>query len=338
MTRRIERLGIVGAGAWGTALACVAARAGREVVVWAREPEVAGAIEAGRGNPLFLPDVPVPPIHATTDLSRLAECDACLLVTPAQHLRVVTAELMRLAGALNTAPRDLPLVVCAKGIEKESGLLLTQVLEETAPGCPSAVLSGPSFAADVARGLPTAVTLACADAELGRALVAAIGQPEFRPYLSGDPVGAQVGGAVKNVLAIACGVVEGKQLGESARAALITRGFAEMARLGRALGAQPGTLGGLSGLGDLVLTCSSRQSRNMSLGVALGTGETLADILADRRSVAEGVHSAGAVLELARRHEVEMPISHAVAAIVAGRLSVDDAIDGLLSRPFTEEA
>lgn len=335
---RFERLGIVGAGAWGTALACVAARAGREVLLWAHEPEVAATIEAGRGNPLFLPDVPIPSMRTTTDLAQIVDCDACLLVMPAQHLRTVTSNLMRLAGALSATPPDLPLVVCAKGIEKESGLLLTQVLEQTAPGCPAAVLSGPSFAADVARGLPTAVTLACTDPELGRALVEAIGQPEFRPYLSGDPVGAQVGGAVKNVLAIACGVVEGKQLGESARAALITRGFAEMVRLGRALGARPETLGGLSGLGDLVLTCASRQSRNMSLGVALGAGESLAAILATRRSVAEGVHSAGAVLDLAKRHGVDMPISQAVAAIIDGRLSVAAAIDGLLSRPFTEEA
>ncbi|MFP3944185.1 MAG: NAD(P)H-dependent glycerol-3-phosphate dehydrogenase [Alphaproteobacteria bacterium] len=331
MNANIEKVGVAGAGAWGTALACVAARAGREVLVWAREPEVAEAIGERHENPVFLPGAALEPMTASTDPAFLAGCDACLLTTPAQHLRAAAAEFHR------TLPPEACFIVCAKGFEQATGLMMSEVLAEIAPERKVAVLSGPSFAADVVRGLPTAVTLACEDSELGNALVAAIGLPEFRPYLSSDLTGAQVGGAVKNVLAIACGVVEGRRLGESARAALITRGFAELVRLGRALGARAETLRGLSGLGDLVLTCGSPQSRNMSLGIALGEGRPLGEVLAERNSVAEGVHTAAAALSLARRHGVEMPITEAVADIVSGTLDVEEAIRALLNRPFTTE-
>jgi glycerol-3-phosphate dehydrogenase (NAD(P)+) len=331
MAAPIAKIGVAGAGAWGTALACVAARAGREVRIWAREPEVAEAISQRRENPVFLRGMRLEALAASADPAFLSDCDACLLATPAQHLRDVAAGLHRMLRP------GVAFVICSKGFERTTDLTMSEVLAEIAPDRPVAVLSGPSFAADVVRGLPTAVTLACADAELGAALVDAIGLPEFRPYLSPDVTGAQVGGAVKNVLAIACGVVDGCKLGDSARAALITRGFAELVRLGRAMGARAETLRGLSGLGDLVLTCSSPQSRNMSLGIALGQGRPLDEVLAERNSVAEGVYTAGAALDLARRHGVDMPITQAVSEIVSGDLSVDEAIRALLSRPFTTE-
>ncbi|MDO9127230.1 MAG: NAD(P)H-dependent glycerol-3-phosphate dehydrogenase, partial [Parvibaculum sp.] len=230
-----------------------------------------------------------------------------------------------------------PVVLCAKGVEQSTHLLLTEVLAEAMPRAMPAVLSGPSFAAEVARGLPTAVTLACEDEAVAEALTHAIGITTFRPYYSSDLVGAELGGAVKNVLAIACGIVEGKKFGDSARAALTTRGFAELTRLGLAMGARAETLMGLSGLGDLILTCNSTKSRNMSLGMALGEGKTLEEVMGARNSVSEGVHSATAVVALARKHKIEMPIAEAVAAIVTGAAKVDDAIAALLSRPFRSE-
>jgi glycerol-3-phosphate dehydrogenase (NAD(P)+) len=272
-----------------------------------------------------------PTIRATADLAAAAACDAALLVTPAQHLRAVATHLAPLL-----APTT-PVVICAKGIEDASGLLMTEVVAATLPDRPMAVLSGPTFAAEVVRGLPTAVTLACTDRELGRRLVAAIGTATFRPYLSDDPVGAEIGGAVKNVLAIACGICVGRRLGDNARAALMTRGLAEIMRLGLARGGQPATLMGLSGLGDLTLTCNGPQSRNMSLGIALGEGRKLAEIMAARRSVAEGVFSAAAVVALAARFGVEMPISAAVDAIVNRDADIDRAIATLLERPFIQE-
>jgi glycerol-3-phosphate dehydrogenase (NAD(P)+) len=307
-------------------------RAGRDVVLWARTPEVAQVMDESHQNPLYLPGVRLDPmIRATADLAEAAACDAVLLVTPAQHLRAVAARL-----APHLAP-GTPVVICAKGIEDASGLLMTEVVAATLPDRPMAVLSGPTFAAEVVRGLPTAVTLACTDAALGRRLVAAIGTATFRPYLSDDPVGAEIGGAVKNVLAIACGICVGRRLGDNARAALMTRGLAEIMRLGLARGGQPATLMGLSGLGDLTLTCNGPQSRNMSLGIALGEGRKLAEIMAERRSVAEGVFSAAAVVALAARHGVEMPISAAIDAIVNRGADIDRAIAGLLERPFIQE-
>ncbi len=326
-------IAIIGGGAWGTALACVARRAGNEAVIWAREDEVAAAINERQENTPFLPGVTLDPeIRAVTDMKdAVAGADSVLLVAPAQHLRAVSIELAR-----HLAP-GVPVVVCAKGIERQSGALMSEVLAETMPEAPVAVLSGPTFAREVAAGLPTAVTLAAADEALGAVLVRMLGDPRFRPYLSPDPVGAQIGGAVKNVLAIACGIVAGKGLGENARAALITRGLAEMVRLGRAKRAKRETLMGLSGLGDLVLTCNGEQSRNMSLGMALGRGEALGDILAARTSVAEGVATASSVVALAGRFDVDMPIAGAVHAILDRGASVESVIEGLLARPFRPE-
>ena len=326
-------MGVIGGGAWGTALAQVAARAGGRVLLQAREPEVVEAVNARRENPLFLPGVRIEDgVRATVDLAELAACEVVLAVAPAQHMRA------SLAAFAPHARAGAPLVLCSKGVEQVSLALMTQVAAETAPGATLAVLSGPSFAGEVARALPTAVTLACADVEAAARIVAALAAPGFRPYLVDDLVGAEAGGAVKNVLAIACGVVEGRGLGRSAHAALITRGFAEMTRLGVALGGRAETLAGLCGLGDLVLTCSSPQSRNMSVGLALGRGETLEAALAGKLSVAEGVASAPAVQALGRRLGVDMPICEAVAAVLGGALDVQHAIEGLLSRPLRTEA
>ncbi|TWA85095.1 glycerol-3-phosphate dehydrogenase (NAD(P)+) [Azospirillum brasilense] len=329
----VRRIGVIGGGAWGTALALAALRAGREALLWAREPAVVESVNAARENRDYLPGVSLPAaLRATGDLAEAAACDAILLVTPAQHLRSACAGL---AGHLRPGT---PLVICAKGIELDSHALMSEAAAAALPaGTPLAVLSGPTFAAEVARGLPTAVTLACADAALGARLVEALGSRTFRPYLSDDVVGSQIGGAVKNVLAIACGVVEGRKLGDNARAALITRGLAEITRLALALGGRPETLMGLSGLGDLTLTCSSLQSRNMSLGAALGAGRTLAEVLAERRSVAEGVYTAAAVVGLAGRKGVDMPLCAAVDAILNRGAGLDATIDGLLSRPFRGE-
>ena len=324
--------GVIGAGAWGTALALVCARAGLNVVLQAREPEVVESITARRINEAFLPGVVLDDaISVTADLSGLSECDLVLAVPPAQFMRSTLAAYAphHKAGA--------PIVLCSKGIERGSLKLMTEVLAETIPDAPAAVLSGPSFAADVSKGLPTAVTLACADADLGEALMETLSGPGFRPYLATDLIGAEVGGAIKNVLAIACGLSEGRRLGKSAHAALITRGFAEMTRLGVALGGEPETVAGLCGLGDLVLTCSSPQSRNMSLGLALGEGQSIEQALAGKRSVAEGYESAPAVRELAARLGVEMPICEAIAALLAGETSVDALIEALLSRPLKAE-
>ncbi|AWK87701.1 NAD(P)H-dependent glycerol-3-phosphate dehydrogenase [Azospirillum thermophilum] len=330
---QFRRIGVIGGGAWGTALALAALRAGRETLLWAREPAVVEAIRATRENRDYLPGVPLPEaLEVTDDLAGIGACDAVLLVSPAQHARAVSA---RLAPHLRPG---VPVVICAKGIELDSHALMSEAVGAALPaGQPVAVLSGPTFAAEVARGLPTAVTLACADTALGTALVEALGSRTFRPYRSDDVVGAQVGGAVKNVLAIACGVVEGRRLGDNARAALITRGLAEITRLALALGGRAETLMGLSGLGDLTLTCSSLQSRNMSLGAALGEGRTLQDILAARRSVAEGVYTAAAVVGLAAKRGVDMPICQAVDATLNHGARLEETIDGLLSRPFRGE-
>lgn len=332
MSDGFKYAGVIGGGAWGTALAQVCARAGLAVTLQAREVEVVEAIRAGRENTAFLPGVKLDEaIDVTTDLEDLAACDFILAVAPAQHLRST------LTALCPHVREHVPILLCAKGVEQGTLQLMTQVLDETIPHASPAVLSGPSFAGEVARGLPTAVTLACPDEELGRALAEAIATPTFRPYLSTDMIGAEAGGAIKNVLAIACGIVEGKGLGRSAHAALITRGFAEMTRMAEALGGEAETVAGLCGLGDLVLTCSSPQSRNMSVGLALGAGQSLDQALAGKLTVAEGVASAPAVRALARRLGVETPISEAAAAILAGEVGVDEAILGLLSRPLKTE-
>ena len=323
----MSRLGVIGGGAWGTALAQVAAEGG-ETLLWAREPEVIEAVNGRHENGLFLPGVALnPAIRAVADLDALASCDALLVVTPAQHLRAVLAAMPGLRA---------PLILCAKGIEEGSMKLMHEVAAEAQPDCPVAVLSGPTFAHEVAAGLPTAVTLAVRDAALGEELRTRLARPAFRPYLSDDVAGAEIGGAVKNVLAIACGVVEGAGLGQNARAALIARGFAEMTRFGLARGARAETLAGLSGLGDLVLTCSSTSSRNFSLGVGLGQGRNATDMLGDRRTVAEGAYTAPVLARAAEAAGVEMPVAKAVCALLEGA-SLRDVIESLLARPLRDE-
>ena len=319
------KLGIIGGGAWGTALAQVASAGGRETLLWALEAEVVDSINRARQNELFLPGIQLnQTIHATKDLVDLNACDAWLVVTPAQHMRAVLEQ---------ASERDQPMVLCSKGIEEKSGELLHQVAKQACPNAPVAVLSGPTFAHEVARGLPTAVTLAAEDLQLAERLRERIAQPTFRVYVSDDVAGAEIGGAVKNVLAIACGVVEGKGLGQNARAALIGRGFAEMTRFGLAFGAKRETLAGLSGLGDLVLTCSSTSSRNYSLGKGIGEGQSATELLSDRKTIAEGAFTAPVLARLAREKGVDMPIVDAVDALIAGRATVDQALDALLSRP-----
>src|SRR5271167_1960869 len=323
---RMNRLGIIGGGAWGTALAVVARRAGSNVVLWARDDDVVAAINERHENPLFLPGIALDPaIVASTDI------EAALLVVPAQFLRGVI-------GALRPGlPEGMPVLHCAKGIEAGSLKTMSEVSAELLPNSPFAVLSGPTFAAEVARDLPTAVTIASHDAALARGFATALGSSRFRPYLSNDPTGAEIGGAVKNVLAIGCGTVQGRGLGENARASLITRGLAEMIRLGLAKGGRAETFGGLSGIGDLVLTCSTAQSRNYALGLALGRGQDLGAALSGHRSVVEGVATAAAVARLARRLGIEMPISEAVEAVLHRGVSIDAMIEGLLRRPYRTE-
>jgi glycerol-3-phosphate dehydrogenase (NAD(P)+) len=323
------KLGIIGGGAWGTALAQVASANG-ETLLWALEPDVVESINTCHENKVFLAGVPLnPAIRATSDLRELDACDAWLVVTPAQHMRAVLER---------TADCDKPLVLCAKGIEERSGQLLHQVAKQLCPDPHLAVLSGPTFAHEVAKGLPTAVTLAAQDAAFAERLRDRLKQPAFRIYVSDDVAGAEIGGAVKNVLAIACGVVEGKGLGQNARAALIGRGFAEMTRFGLALGAKRETLAGLSGLGDLVLTCSSTSSRNYSLGVGIGQGRSAAELLSDRKTIAEGAFTAPVLARLARDKGIDMPIVDAVDSLIAGRANVDEVLGALLSRPAKSEA
>ncbi|WP_448587022.1 NAD(P)H-dependent glycerol-3-phosphate dehydrogenase [Thermaurantiacus sp.] len=323
-------IAVVGAGAWGTALAQTVAAGGERVLIWAREPEVVEDINQRHANPTFLPGVALPPeVRATGELAALAGCDLWLVVVPAQHLRSVLR-------AMPTGARPT-LVLCAKGIEGRTGLLPSEVTSEEVPGSRIAVLSGPSFAAEVAAGKPTAVTLAARDIAEAEDLSARLARPTFRPYASDDIIGAGIGGAVKNVIAIGCGVVVGAGLGESARAALVARGFAEMTRFAVARGGRAETLAGLSGLGDLVLTCGSAHSRNMALGLALGRGLSATEALAGQRTVVEGAATAPALVAAARAVGVEMPIAEAVAALLAGTLSVEAAMSSLLSRPLRRE-
>ena len=321
-------IGVVGGGAWGTALACLARRAGRHVTLWSRDSGIAKAIGQECRNPVYLPGVKLEAgIEAAADLSSLRNCNVVLLVCPAQAVRAVSA---RLTGST-------PVVICAKGIEASTGLLMPEVLGQTLPGRPLGVLSGPSFAEEVVAGLPTAVSIATSDEALGRQLAASLAAGTFRPYWTHDVLGVALGGAVKNVLAIAAGIVEGRGLGHNAAAALVTRGFAEMARLGQAMGAELETLTGLSGLGDLVLTCHGPLSRNRSLGVALGKGMALAEHMSGRRQVVEGEATAPAVLARALRQGIEMPICAAVDAILHRGADLDEAIRGLLARPLRRE-
>jgi glycerol-3-phosphate dehydrogenase (NAD(P)+) len=326
------KIGVVGGGAFGTALAETLCRAGRDVTLWARSGAIVAEINSARTNGGYLPGVTLDArLTAVGDLSALAAADIVLLVAPAQATRAVATDLAKVLRP------GTPVVLCAKGLEQATGRDLVGVLAEVLPDAVPAVLSGPSFAGEMVRGLPAALTIACADEKLGARLAGAIGYRHFRLYWTDDVTGVQLGGALKNVLAIAAGIVDGRQLGASAHAALVTRGFAELRRFGVAMGARPETLMGLSGLGDLVLTCGSAQSRNMSLGRALGQGQTLAQVMGERRSVAEGVWTAAAVMRVAGARGIEMPICAAVAGIVAGDVGIDDAIGALLARPFKAE-
>ena len=317
---------VIGAGAWGTALAGAAARAGRNVTLYARSTASVARMKATHEN-LRLPGVRLESgIDITGDMSRAARADVILIVTPAQNLREAVSAL---APQLQ---QPTPVVACAKGIERGTHKFMTEVIAEAAPNAIPAILSGPSFADDVARGLPTAVTLAAKDETLAAALVQTLGSATFRPYHTTDVRGVEIGGAAKNVLAIAAGIAVGRKLGASAQAALTTRGFSELARLGRACGARAETLVGLSGLGDLILSCSSLQSRNFALGIALGRGET-----PPSGKLAEGQFTAPVLAELAASQGIDMPVSNAVAAILAGKITIDAAIEGLLTRPFKAE-
>ncbi|TVR10625.1 MAG: NAD(P)-dependent glycerol-3-phosphate dehydrogenase [Salinarimonadaceae bacterium] len=323
-------VGVVGAGAWGTALANAAASSGARVVLWGRDPDAIERIRRTRENARYLPGVGLHEnVTVTADLAALAEVEAALLVTPSQTAR-------QMARALSPIlPQAAPLVLCAKGIERETGCFLSDVVAEARPGAAIAVLSGPSFAADVARGLPTAVTLACRDGGLAARLATLLSGPALRIYHGDDVRGAEIGGAAKNVLAIACGGAIGRGLGESARAALIARGFAEMMRFARAYGGRPETLMGLSGLGDVVLTCSSAQSRNFAFGERLGRGASPQDAAAGK--LAEGAFTASVLVALARARDVEVPIAQAVDDLVAGRVTPDEALDRLMNRPLRSE-
>lgn len=329
---KIDTVGIIGGGAWGTALAQSLNRAGREVLVWAREPEVVESINAHHVNQRFLPGVALEPaIRATASLTDAAACDAILMVSPAQHVRDMSEQLkphMRSEQAM---------VLCSKGIEQATGRLMGDVVAEVLPDITWGVLSGPSFAADVARGLPTALTIACADDTIGALLAERLGNRRLRLYWTNDVTGVELGGALKNVLAIAAGIVEGRGLGASAHAALVTRGFAELRRFGEAMGARPETMTGLSGLGDLILTCGSPQSRNMSLGRALGQGQSVGQALSGRSAVTEGVYTAVAVRRIAEEKGIDMPICAAVCDVVSGKLTVATAIGQLMQRPLKAE-
>ena len=323
-------VGVIGAGAWGTALAQALASDGSPVLLWARESELVAEVNAAHTNSLFLPGVPLSHgIRATGDLGELAALPVLLAVVPAQHLA-------RVLSGLPAAPRDL--VLCAKGIEAGSGRLMADVAQEADPSARLAVLSGPTFAHEVAAGLPTAVTLACSGGdEQWQRLASVISRPMLRPYYSDDVTGAEIGGAVKNVLAIACGVVEGLRLGQNARAALIARGYAEMVRFGLARGGRQETLSGLCGLGDLVLTCSSTSSRNFSLGKALGEGMSATEALSGKNSVAEGASTAPILAELARHEGVAMPIVDAVCRLLSGEVAAGEVVADLLARPLRAE-
>ena len=329
----MKKFTVIGAGAWGTSLAIILSRNGNDVTIWAREQEVIDDITNNQENSVFLPGVKFDqPVKVTSSLEEaISDADATVMVVPAQFVRNVCSSL---------APiwRDgLPMLICSKGIEQNTGSLMSEVVSATLPNAVIGVLSGPTFAGEAAKGLPTSVTIACEDETVGKSLVQAFGTKTFRPYYSPDVIGSQVGGAVKNVMAIAAGIVEGKELGDNTRAALITRGLAEIVRLARRLGGKETTLMGMSGIGDLLLTANSMQSRNFTVGVELGKGKKLSEIMAGKRSVAEGVFTAKAVTDLAKKINIEMPICSAINDILNHEADVDEKINALLSRPFREE-
>lgn len=326
-----KTIGVVGAGAWGTAMAHIQAEAGREVKLWAREKDVVDMINLHHENQIYLPGVTLnDAIEVTSSLTAMQDSDIVMIVTPAQFVRAT------LEGLRHDSLDGKPVVICSKGIEIETGMMLSKVLEETIPNAVPAVLTGPCFAREVALGLPTGVTIACEDLDVGRELADSLGCRNMRAYVTSDIIGAQIGGAVKNVLAIACGAIYGMKLGENARAALITRGIAEMGRLAKAMGADEKTLMGMCGFGDIMLTCSSMQSRNFSLGAMLGEGRKLDDILGERKSVTEGVLTAKALKQMARNNAVDMPIAETVYACLCEDLPLKEGVEQLLDRPFAK--
>lgn len=326
-------IGIIGAGAWGTALVHIQAEAGRDAMLWAREADVVDSISENRENATFLPGITLnKAIRVTDSLMAVADQDIILLVTPAQYV-LSTLEAIRGEGM-----EGKPIVICSKGIEIDTGKMLSQVAGETMPGAKIAVMTGPCFAREVALGKPTGVTIACGDKETAAFLADNLGCRNLRPYITDDIIGAQIGGSVKNVLAIACGAIYGMKLGENARAALLTRGIAEMGRLATAMGARKETLMGMCGFGDVMLTCSSMQSRNFSLGVMLGEGRSLDEILGERKSVTEGVHTARALMKLARNNAVDMPIAETVYACLCEGMPLETGVEQLLDRPFAKNA
>lgn len=324
---------VIGAGAWGTALAQSFASNDKHVCLWAREDEVVSAINDEHVNSTFLPAVELSPlIKATSDLAEaVAFSDILLIVTPAQHVRATLKNIAQIDA------KDKSIVICAKGIELDTGKLLSAVAHEELPDNVVAILTGPTFASEISRGLPSAMTLAAETKDIARDLRSHLNSKNLRLYVTDDVLGTQIGGAVKNVIAIGCGILQGRDMGESARAALVTRGLVEMSRLASAIGARKETLNGMCGLGDLMLTCNSMQSRNFSLGYALGSGQTLEDILSERNSVTEGIHTAKALMTLAHNNAIDMPISEAVFDCVTGKKSVQESIDGLLGRPLPDQ-
>ena len=328
----MQTIGIIGGGAWGTALAQSMAASGKNIVLWAREEDVVSSINNAHENTPFLKGVTLDKkIRATGDLKDAAKADCILIVTPAQHMRST------LVAMKDTLAETAPIVICAKGVEIESGALLSHIAAEILPQNPIAILTGPTFAIEIAKGLPSAVTLAMKDMDTAAKLAEILSSRNLRMYAADDMIGAQVGGAVKNVIAIACGIIKGKKLGESARAALVTRGLAEMSRLAAALGGKRESLMGMCGVGDMILTCSSMQSRNFSLGAALGQGEKIEDILAQRNSVTEGVHTAKALTVMAKNNAVDMPIADAVHRCLSEGANVDEMIARMLDRPVKAE-
>lgn len=325
-------IGIIGAGAWGTAMGEVFAKNGQDVLIWAKEADVVAGINVNHENAMYLPKIPLSdPLKATEDLQKIPDNKIILVATPAQFVRPTLEQIK------DKITPEHRLVICAKGIELETGLLMSQVVQQVVPHAVVAIMTGPTFARELASGMPGAVTIAAAKKDIGEELQKALGHPGFRPYFSDDIIGAQLGGAIKNVIAIACGVVRGRKMGDSARAALLTRGVAEIGRLGVAMGAKKETLLGMCGIGDLMLTCSSMQSRNFSLGVALGEGKSLDEILGSRKAVTEGVHTVQSTLSLAKKHAVDMPITEAVNKCLSQDASVDQAIEEMLHRPFGYE-
>lgn len=332
MSIPFQRISVLGAGAWGTALALSAARSGRDVILWGRDADALENISHNRQLPHYLPGITFDqPLEVTQDLTEAADADCILLVTPAQTTAKIAEEISFFVR------KDTPVILAAKGLEKGTQRMMSEVLKDYLPQAKAAVLSGPSFAADVARALPTAVTIGAETDLLAEQLCASLSNSSFRPYASSDLTGVQLGGALKNVLAIACGIVQGKKLGASAHAALMTRGFAEIQRLASKMGARPETLMGLSGFGDVTLSCSSAQSRNFSFGFSLGEGKTLAELFGPNAKLSEGAYTARVAVELAAQHELEMPIAQAVADVLDQSITIDEAVAGLMSRPLRRE-